>query len=135
MSIDRNAILAGAGKFKTEPVDVPEWGGTVYVRGLTGAQRDSLELDFLPAKDGKHRAVNVRGRVAAWCVCDENGKRVFADRDADALGQYPAEVLDKINSVAMRLSGMSPEAIGEAEKNSGAGKNDCGGSALPAISG
>jgi hypothetical protein len=92
--IDRTAIIAGAGKFTKEAVDVPEWGGTVFVRGLTGSQRDQLEMDFMPAKDGKPKAINVRGRVAAWSVCDEAGKRVFADRDADALGQYPADVLD-----------------------------------------
>ena len=38
--LDRNAIL-GADDLGREVVDVPEWAGSVQVRGLTAAERDA----------------------------------------------------------------------------------------------
>ena len=38
MSLTRHAILE-APDIETREVPVPEWGGTVYLRALTGAQR------------------------------------------------------------------------------------------------
>ena len=116
MSINRDSILAGASKSRTEQLHVPAWDCTIYVRGLTGWQRDSIEQEFAAARDGK-RVINVRGRIVAWCVVDDAGRRVFTDADAQTLGQYDAVVLDPIASLALRLSGMTPEAIGDAEKN------------------
>ena len=40
--LNREAILA-AEDLPRELVEVPEWGGAVYVRALTGAERDQFE--------------------------------------------------------------------------------------------
>ena len=44
--LTRNEILA-VDDLQTQKVDVPEWGGSVYVRGLTGSERDALEASIV----------------------------------------------------------------------------------------
>ena len=44
--LSRDAILQRE-DIKTEDVEVPEWGGTVRVRGMTGVQRDAFEASLI----------------------------------------------------------------------------------------
>ena len=45
--------IAQADDIVIEAVDVPEWGGTVLVKGMTGAERDRFEISML-ADPGKY---------------------------------------------------------------------------------
>lgn len=106
---------------RIERVEVPEWGGHVYVRMLSGTERDAFEAATVTRK-GKGKTetnlVNMRARLAVLCVCDESGKRLFADADATALGRKSAAALDRITDVALRLNGMTEESVEDAEGNS-----------------
>jgi len=113
MLLDKSAILSHV-NLKTEDVDVPEWGGTVRVRELTGAERDRLEASV--AGENKD-FTNMRARmVAATCV-DAGGKRLFSDADVVKLGKLSAIALDRVFWTAMRLSGMSSDDVQAAEEN------------------
>ena len=114
--LTREAIL-GADDLPREKVDVPEWGGAVYVRTMTGAERDKYEAELLATEDKTARLVNIRARLAGLTVCDEAGKRVFADGDIEALGAKSAAALDRIFPVAMRLNGLSATDVEGLEKN------------------
>ena len=46
MALDRDAILAQPVVLPRELVDVPEWGGDVWVRMLTASERDQLEMEW-----------------------------------------------------------------------------------------
>jgi hypothetical protein len=114
MRLSRDDILKAA-DITVEEVDVPEWGGTVLVRAMTGQQRDEFELgarmatrggDYLPA------GYNFRAQVIALCCVDDDGKRLFTVADVDTLGEKSAAPLDRIYDVVARLSGMAP---GDAE--------------------
>jgi len=103
-----------------EEVAVPEWDGTVLVRGLTGAERDALESNIVQAnRDGSTTVDtrNLRARLVALCVVDEDGERIFSDEDVDALGRKSAAALDRVFSVAQRLSGLRAADIEELRKN------------------
>jgi len=65
MTLTRDAILA-ANDTKLVPVEIPEWGGTVYVRPMTGAERDSYDMEMVAT--GKPE--NLRGRMAVRTICD-----------------------------------------------------------------
>lgn len=97
-----------------EDVEVPEWGGTVRVRGLDGAERDKFEARFV-GDDGKAstkgKALELyRARLVAACVVDEQGKRLFqGDAVVRRLGEKSAVALQRVCDVAMRLSGMSED--------------------------
>jgi hypothetical protein len=112
--LNRDAILQ-VSDLKTEVVMVPEWGGSVMVRGMTGAERDAFEKSVLVRK-GKNTEVNManaRAKLVALTVVDETGKRLFNDADVAALGQKSASALDRIFSVAGRLSGITDEDVHE----------------------
>jgi len=73
---------------ETETVDVPEWGGAVMVRALTGSERDSFEAGII-RQNGKKVSRdlnNIRAKLCAACIIDEAGKRIFSEADIQALG-------------------------------------------------
>jgi len=102
-----------------EDVEVPEWGGKVRVRGLTGAERDKFEASIVTRKGNKaeFNPENIRAKLVAMCVVDENGNRLFTDEDIKILGQKSATALDRIFQVAQRLSGLRTEDFEEMQKN------------------
>lgn len=102
-----------------ELVAVPEWGGEVWVRGLTGAERDAFEASIVGEERGKDRLNlrNVRAQLVAMSVVDEAGGRLFTDRDVAALGLKSAVALSRIVEVCQRLSGLSSTDMEELAKN------------------
>lgn len=119
--LSRDQIL-DAVDLKTEEVQVPEWGGSVLVRGLNGTERDAYEngLIRMEGQSAKSNLLNMRAKLVALCLVDEKGGRLFADTDIRALGRKSAAALERVYEVAARLSGLAtPEhdADGEAEGN------------------
>jgi len=103
-----------------EDVLIPEWGNRyVRVRGLTGAERDQFEQSIVEArgKDTRVNLRNIRAKLVALCVVDEEGKRLFKDEDAELLGRKSAVALNRIFEVAQRLSGLRPEDVEELAGN------------------
>lgn len=122
MILDKSAIMA-ADDMKRELVEVPEWGGSVYVRMLSGAERDSYEASMLkygpdgkPVK-GQYNMENVRARLVGLCLCDEKGVRLFEDAEIEALGRKSAAALSRVSAVAQKLNGLDTESVAAAEKN------------------
>lgn len=101
-----------------ELVKVPEWDGEVYVRTMTGAERDNFEQSLVISK-GKMNLANIRARLCALAICDENGNRLFTDSEIEQLGQKSAAALDRIFEVTQKLNGIGAKDIEELEKNSG----------------
>ena len=117
--LNAETILAAA-DLPREMVTVPEWGGMVYVRTMTGGERDAWELSLT---DGEKRNLsNVRARLAVLVMVDEFGARLFRDDQADALGEKSAAALDRIFDVAIRLNKLSQQDVEDLEKNSVAGQ-------------
>jgi hypothetical protein len=106
--LTREQILA-AQDFKQETVPVPEWGGEVLVRGLTGAQRDEFEASWYTGegKDRKLNLENLRARLVALSVVNEKGERQFSAKDVKALGEKSALALDRVFDAAQRVSGFT----------------------------
>jgi hypothetical protein len=88
---------------------------------------------FLAKDDLAGKAV-VRGRMVAWCCVDAEGRRMFTDADVDVLAAKSAVALDRIHSVAQRLSGVDPNAAERAAKDFPSGRSGSSTSDSPAIS-
>lgn len=130
--LTREEILA-ADDLVVEEVEVTEWqeGGKVRVKTMSGYERDRFEESLTQHKGKKIQMTmqNVRARMAAATIIDENGKPLFSPGDIEALGRKSAAALDRIFSVAMRLAGMRSEDIEELTANftsapSGASSSD-----------
>jgi hypothetical protein len=113
--LSKEAILAADDR-PTMDVEVPEWGGTVRVRALSGAERDAYEIALAGIRpDGTRRPnlVNVRARLIALTVVDEAGARMFSDKDAEALGAKSAAAMQRVFEAAQRLSALTDEDVEE----------------------
>lgn len=124
MTLSRDGILAAA-DIETEKVPVPEWGDDVIIRGLTGEERDAYESSRrqirnfgTPQQEMILVNENMRANLLVRCIVDENGERVFTDRDAGLLGMKNGKVLDRLFDVAARLSGLNDEEAEAIEGNS-----------------
>jgi hypothetical protein len=116
--LSRDSILAFDDLKKVE-VPIPEWGGSVFVRMITGAERDGFEASLIDIKGKSKKAnlANYRAKFASLVVCDEKGQRLFSDEDAEKLGKKCAAALDRIMDVAQKLNHISEEDVEELVKN------------------
>lgn len=117
--LTREQILA-AMDLKIESVDVPEWGGTVYVRNMTGRARDQFESSRYKLIGEKIEILhqNTRAALLAASLCDSKGTLMFSEKDVEALGEKNGAVLDRLFDVAQRLSGLRQKDAEEKLKNS-----------------
>jgi len=118
--LDRDAILE-VDDINIELLDIPEWGGEVYVRGLTGIERDNYEAGLIISR-GKQQVVNLqnaRAKLCALSLCDADGKPLFTPADVIRLGEKSASALSKVFETAQRLSGLSDEDVADLTENLG----------------
>lgn len=132
---------------KIEPVEVPEWGGSLFVRGLTGTDRDSFEMAMIVQRNAGKGKVNkdrrpaqelnlqnLRAKLVVRCVVDsddiEKAKPVFELADIEWLGRKSAAALQRVYVVAQRLSGLAPEDVEDLTEDLGEEESDGSGSSL-----
>lgn len=114
LMLNRDDIL-NVDDLARETVPVPEWGGEVMVQAMTGAERDLFES--IVYYDGVRDFDNLRAKVCAMSLVDENGKKLFSLKDVEALGQKNSTALDRVFTVAKRLSGIGKQEIEDLKKN------------------
>ena len=115
-SLTAKEILA-VSDIQIELVNVPEWDGDVYVKSMTGAERDQYEADMVTSKKaGEERIIDMsdlRAKLCSMTICDENGNRLFTEKDVRKLTEKSAAALQRIFKVAQRLSGIGDEDLKE----------------------
>lgn len=122
--LTRDQILVAARDAKIEraTLTIPALGGDIYVRGMSGTERDEFE-EGLKIRKGRRAGQtdqrNFRGKLAVKVVVDEQGERLLRDEDAAIFGKLPSGVLDQIISRCMELSGMTDDAADDLGNGSG----------------
>ena len=113
-------------KLEIEKVEF-ENGDYVYVRQMTGHERDMFEQSMLKKnKDGKGNVLSVetvmddfRSKLAAITLCDEEGKSLLSANDYAVLGNsMSAKRLEKIINVSQKLNAITEEDKDAIVKNS-----------------
>ena len=105
-----------AAKFKLEPVHVPEWDDTYYVREMSAGERDHFEATQTESK-GIEKYKNFRARVVCLTLCDADGKRLFRDDQVSDLAKLPAAGVVRVFDAACKINGLLEENVKELEKN------------------
>jgi hypothetical protein len=121
VSFSRNDIIGKKRPVKVQKAEVPEWGGEVYVRKLSGAE---CELwDAIRDENDGHPA-NSWARLAVMVASDEHGNRVFTDADAAVLGNDPAhtDAIIRIINLGSAFNQQRAGDLEEAKKNSDNGQ-------------
>lgn len=119
------AEILSAKDIETEVVEVPEWGGAVYVKGMTGAERDAFEKSILVEKRSKKGKVtretdtaNMRAKLVAATMVGDSGLPLFSPYDVEELGKKSGAALQRVFEVACKLSGMTEKEIDELGEDS-----------------
>ncbi len=124
--LGRNQIL-DADDLKTKDVPVPEWGGEVRIKMLTGEQRDAYESSMVKMrKDGspEQNLENVRARLLVLCIVNEQGEQMFNKADIKLLGRKSAAALDRVATAAQELNGISEADMKELAEDFGDDPNE-----------
>lgn len=124
MTLTRDEILRFS-ELRRERVEVPEWGGSVIVRELTGDERDEWESELVELNQTGEGAPDVtvksmrgaRARLASLAIVDDKGDRLFIAEDVEDLGKLSAAALGRVFDVASRLSGLTDSDIKELSGN------------------
>lgn len=103
-------------------IPTPEWGKAsgVYIRGMTGAERDAFESRVAGLQGGggvEMDYTNLRASLVASCAVDADGKRIFKSSDVDALGRKAGAVLDRLFDAARKASGIGDQDVQALAKN------------------
>lgn len=103
LSID---AIKSATDCKMEKVAVPEWGGDIYLKTVSGTDRDMFEDGYEQMRMKKFRA-----RFLVLSICDESGKRIFSDDQVDVLSEKSSVVLNRLFEKAWALNAFRQEDI------------------------
>jgi hypothetical protein len=106
MALSKAKILAAKDVKLSEAVPVPEWGGDVHIRTISGTERDRFEEAY---SEQKMKSFRVRFLVIA--LADENGERLFGDADIDALGDKSSVVINRLFDKAWQHNAFTDSAV------------------------
>ena len=129
--LDRKALLSKE-KLDIEKVDLGN-DRIVYVKQMTGVERDKFEKSLLKEKTDKKGVIvgfdqatdNFRAKLAVCTVCDAEGNLLLQPEDAERLGQVmSAYTLEKIVNAAQKINAISAEDKEEIVKNSVTAQDD-----------
>lgn len=126
--------ILDADDVQIEWVPCPEWApkGTpeekrdqygVFVRGLSGVERDRFEESCLVGRGKKRRLnlENARAKLVALCAVNSPDPvaavPIFKKYQVQKLGEKSAQALQRIFEVAQRLSGLSDDQLDELTEN------------------
>lgn len=150
MSSLKERLKASASQFKAViPFKNPHeengtlFGETVYLRMMMASEADayqssqrSMAVDY-QGKKFQARATlnleNLRARFAVLVLADEDGNRLFTDKETAEVGTWPWHVLDAIYEQGLAHNKMDKEAEAVMEKNSNQTVNLTSGSPSPDI--
>ena len=82
------------------PVNVPEWGGQVYVRPLTALEKEVFESYFGKTEEG----ISIGARLVSMAACDANGEKLFAPEDIVLLSEKSGSAIGTIFAKAQGLT-------------------------------
>lgn len=119
MAVDLRKRLLSADDVKVKPIEIPAWGGTYYLRVISGKAREAFEEAY-----SQEKMKNFRLRFLLLSLCDADGKPILSEGDLDALGERSSVELNRVFEAAWRLNGFTQEAVDALGEGSHAGQSD-----------
>lgn len=113
MALSKAKILAANDVKLSDPIEVPEWGGEVYIKTLSGTERDAFEDSYA---EQKMKAFRIRFLLLT--LSDDAGERLFSDADTDALGKKSSIVINRLFEKAWAHNAFRNEDVDSLGKDS-----------------
>jgi hypothetical protein len=115
--LSREGILSQSPILPREELEIPEWGGSIFVRMLSASERDQLEIQWERTK-----RVHFRARLVYYCACTAEGADLFREEDIPILGAQPTSAVARICDLAFKINKFTKDDVEELEKNSPNGR-------------
>lgn len=108
-----------ANDLQLRKVPTDEWkpGSFVYVRVMTGDQRDKFDTRAAAKKGGQYDNRGLRVWAAILCCCTEDGTPLFEPTDETWLNAKSSVVLDRIFDEIVDFNGLSKKSVEREAKN------------------
>lgn len=106
--------------YKIERVDVPEWGGHVYVKVITAKQREVWENTVVTGskEEGALTSCELRILLVLMSCCDEAGNLLFTVNDFEALKAKSIVAFDRIYEASCKFNVVTRASIEDEKKDS-----------------
>ena len=89
-------------------IEVEAFGGVVKLKAMTSSERDLFEQRYAKIKNAEEGVTpNIRAFFLVHHIVGDDNKPLFGVKDVSALGEQPADEMDKLFSVCQSLSGFS----------------------------
>ena len=115
--------IKAAKDIQSEIINIKEWGTKIEVRSMTGAQRakilnTDIEVDSKQPNPSRVMFEKLYPDIIIACAFDpKTGEAIFEDQDKDWLMEKNCGPIEHLALAGMRLSGLTADALGQAEKN------------------
>lgn len=84
-------------------VDVPEWGGIVRLRAMSGEEA----VTFVESLKGQ--LATSSARIIASCAVDEDGKHLFTFEQVEQIKKKSLKAIMRLQKEALRINGLTEE--------------------------
>lgn len=102
---------------KPKKLFVKAWNRDVWLLDPTASQRDEWEIF---CQQNERKPAQWRAKLASLVLCDEDGNRLFGDKDIPLLAKKSAAALHEIWLAGTKRMSATDAEIEEIEKNSAA---------------
>jgi hypothetical protein len=116
MALTKEQILQADDR-PTETVNVPEWGGEVIIKTMSGAERSGYDEGNRQIRGDSYvlDLKNLPAKLLSRCLVGDDGEPLFTIAE---LNQKSSKVLNRLFEVATKMNGLSPDSADEAGKDS-----------------
>lgn len=118
--------IFGMDDIPMEEVVVPEWKNRkVLICGLTAAGKNAYQASLVEIKGTSRRVrmENATAKLLVRTIVNRQRQPIFTETDIERLGAKSAAALERLATVANRLSGMDEKENAELVKNSEAAQS------------
>lgn len=115
MALTEEQILAALDRYEVETrqLRIPELGGTVYVREMSGQIRNRLEATYATIRNGgdSKQLDKITAQIVAYCTVDEAGRPIMTMNAAQRVVSKMQKVAFRIRDTALELSATDEDDV------------------------
>lgn len=108
--------ITAAKDFRIEPLEMPAWGGTVYVRSLSLRDGRVFQSVSASAAQGTFN-IDDMVKIVAVTLCDADGRRLFSDDNIEALVEKGLDNIRVVFDKAVQVIGLTKSGVDEEKKD------------------
>lgn len=98
---------------------VSDWQSHVYLKPLSIKEHEAWESVILNEDGTTNKSISLKASMVVASCYDENGDKVFTEKDLEALGEQAAGPINKLFAKCSKINAISKSDVEELEGNSG----------------